>query len=148
MIQHVRSLHCNKVLVANHIQTGVSVELGVLVVIESGVIIIASCLMSIWPLFTRILPRRVQASFSHMPRDTQHQYWYLRDNRSNSKSDQQIARCKEVCTTREDSWNSSPPSPCSLADLEDQRLSILVDDITEPCSNGVRGCHIKSTVYS
>lgn len=144
--QHVRYLHYNEALITNHIQTGVSVELGILVVLESGVIIVAACLMCIWPLFTRILPRRLQASFSRMPRESQHQYWYLRDIRSNSKSDEQIPPCSEVHTPRDDAWNSSPSTPCSLADLEDQRLSILVDDTTEPRFNGIRACHLEGNI--
>jgi hypothetical protein len=148
VIQHVRSLRCNQVHVADLIQTVVLIELGILFVIESGVIIIASCLMSTWPLFTRILPQRVQASFSRMPRETQHQYWYLRNDRPSSRSDRQIACYKEVRTIREDPWNSLPSSPCSLADLEDRRLSILEDDTTQPHSNDARGCYIKSAVYN
>ena len=110
--------------------TRLSIKLGALAAIEGGVILIAACLMSIWPLFTRLMPRGVQASLSrhsprHSPRDY-HEYWYLREFRDD-KTREEIARWREV-QDAEDNCGNSPPSPCSLADLEDQRLSILVDE--------------------
>lgn len=121
--------------------TELSIKLGALAVIEGGVVLIAACLMSIWPLFTRLMPRRVQVSLSHhsprhSPRDY-HECWYLREFRDD-KTREKIARWREV-RGAEDSCGNSPPSPCSLADLEDQRLSILVDErVSEPLKNGVR----------
>jgi hypothetical protein len=88
-------------------------------------------------LFTRLKPRRVQISLSrHSPRRSPpnyHHYWYLRDLPTD-KSQKDVARWREV-RGEEDSGNS-PPSPCSLADLEDQRWSILDDERdTDPIGN-------------
>lgn len=128
-------------------QVGFSVELGILVALESGIIIVAACLMSIWPLFTKVIPRRLQASFSRMPRESQHQYWYLGNTRANSESNKQVERCRELRLIGENAWNSSQSSPCSLADLEDQRLSILGDDdTTRTCVNVRKEQHTKSTI--
>ncbi|CAG8035069.1 unnamed protein product [Penicillium salamii] len=125
---------------------GFSVELGILVVLESGIIIVAACLMSIWPLFTRMIPRRLQALCSRMPRENHHQHWYLRDNCANTKNDGRIERHREIRLIREEAWNSSQSSPCSLADLEDQRLSILVDDTVGTCGSDGKQFHTKSTL--
>ncbi|KAJ5340908.1 hypothetical protein N7541_010032 [Penicillium brevicompactum] len=125
---------------------GFSVELGILVALESGIVIVASCLMSIWPLFTKLVPQRFQSWFSRTPRKSEHQNWYLTNNHTN-KSKTQVERCREVPLIREDAWNSSQSSPCSLADLEDQRLSILVDDtMIRSCVNDREEQHAKSTI--
>ncbi|KAJ6078742.1 hypothetical protein N7467_008495 [Penicillium canescens] len=126
---------------AMHDPTWLSIELGTLAVIEGGVVLVAACLMSIWPLLTKLMPRRVQASLSrHSPRQCPrdyHEYWYLREIRDD-KIREEIARWREV-RGAEDSCGNSPPSPSSLADLEDQRLSILVDErVTDPLKHGVR----------
>ncbi|CAG8006785.1 unnamed protein product [Penicillium olsonii] len=126
-------------------KVGFSVELGILVILESGIIIVAACLVSIWPLFTRLIPRRLHASFSRTPRE-EHRTWYLRDTSANTKSTERNERHKEVHLIREEPWNGSPSSPCSLADLEDQRLSILNDTTIETCMSDGKQCSIKSTV--
>ncbi|KAJ5312309.1 hypothetical protein N7508_003139 [Penicillium antarcticum] len=120
--------------------TWIPIKWGVLAVIEGGVVLIAACLMSIWPLLTRLMPRRVQATLSrhsprHVPRDY-HQYWYHKDL-PNNKTPQEISRWREI--QGGESSGNSPPSPSSLADLEDQRLSILADDReTDISTIGVR----------
>ncbi|CDM27549.1 unnamed protein product [Penicillium roqueforti FM164] len=51
------------------ISIGTSVKLGIWTILESGVIIIAACLPSIWPLLSRILGRKlVGSSASKEPR--------------------------------------------------------------------------------
>jgi hypothetical protein len=87
------------------------------------------------------MPRRVQVSLSrHSPRQyprDYHECWYLREIRDD-KIREEIARWREV-RGAEDSCGNSPPSPYSLADLEDQRLSILVDErVTVPLKHGVQ----------
>ncbi|KAJ5356438.1 hypothetical protein N7517_011047 [Penicillium concentricum] len=99
-------------------------KFGVLSILEGGLIIIAACIISIWPLYTQVMPRRFPRSLSrYMPRRRQHWYWYLRETTTKNGSQEGIAPSKEV-------RSSSSPSlqPSSLADMEDQRWSILVDD--------------------
>ncbi|OQD85045.1 hypothetical protein PENANT_c011G09690 [Penicillium antarcticum] len=92
--------------------TWIPIKWGVLAVIEGGVVLIAACLMSIWPLLTRLMPRRVQATLSrhsprHVPRDY-HQYWYHKDL-PNNKTPQEISRWREI--QGGESSGNSPPSP-------------------------------------
>ncbi|KAJ5747259.1 uncharacterized protein N7511_008955 [Penicillium nucicola] len=126
---------------AIHDPTWISIKGSVLAVIEGGVALIAACLMSIWPLFTRLMPRRVQVSLSRHspcrgPRD-HHEYWYYSDL-PNDQGRQEIAHWRELHGEEGNSTRSSS-SPSSLADLEDLRLSILVDDKEiDIAENGVR----------
>ncbi|KAJ5092169.1 hypothetical protein NUU61_007039 [Penicillium alfredii] len=106
--------------------TWYSVELGILTVLEGALLIIAACLVGIWPLVTRIMSRRLSTMLMcNTPQERQHQYWYMRDNQAPSKSQEGLARCRETTEAqREDSWST----PSSLADLEDQRWSVFVDE--------------------
>ncbi|KAJ5473525.1 hypothetical protein N7475_003091 [Penicillium sp. IBT 31633x] len=60
--------------------TWISVKLGIWTILEGGLIIIAACLPSIWPLISRILPQKLlmtQSSKRQLPR-----YDYHRNSRS------------------------------------------------------------------
>ncbi|PLB44745.1 hypothetical protein P170DRAFT_479293 [Aspergillus steynii IBT 23096] len=55
--------------------TWASVNLGIWTVLEGGIIIIAACLPSIWPLIVRILPRQLMSKHSSKPKNQQrHRY--------------------------------------------------------------------------
>ncbi|CAI7652359.1 unnamed protein product [Penicillium glandicola] len=98
-------------------------------VVEGGMIIIAACLISIWPLFTRFRPRCFQTPCSrHMPPRSQHRSWYSRATHTKGDGQEDVARYTEVHLLRDEAGSSSPSLPSSLADLEDQRWSILTDE--------------------
>ncbi|KAJ5082052.1 hypothetical protein N7532_011095 [Penicillium argentinense] len=93
--------------------TWFSIRLGILTVVEGAVIIIATCLVTIWPLVSRITSRRLMTWLScSSPRKHQHQCWYLRtiEEPSEDKSQIPIARCRGVMQNQKDeSWSSLPP---------------------------------------
>lgn len=129
---------------------GFAAKFGILTVLEGGLIIIAACIISIWPLFTQVMPRRVMPRRFHTTfsrstsRRTQHLAWYLRRIPTNSESQEGIARPKEVSLPKKKSWSSLPSllsSPSSLADLEDQRWSILMDEEVSGSHKTVAGTH-------
>jgi hypothetical protein len=92
-------------------------------IVEGGLIIIAACILSIWPLFTHVMPRCFHSRFSrYKPHRSQHRDWYLRELTAKGGSQEGVARSRPV------RLSSSPPLPSSLADLEDQRWCILVDE--------------------
>lgn len=106
---------------------GFSVKLGFLTVIESAIIIIATCLVSIWPLACRIVPQSLLAKLSCCRRrHSQHQQWYMQTIREEPKSEEHLAPCEENMCTREVSWSSRPSS---LAELEDERAWIYDDEV-------------------
>lgn len=123
---HSRSCKSDQTLIS--IQIGFSVKLGILTVIEGGMLIIAACLVTIWPLFTQIMPRRFRGAFSRNQRNNHHRGWYQDKTPAQSQSQEAITRYPEEQSPEKAGGSSSPSLPCSLADLEDQRWSILVDE--------------------
>ncbi|KAJ5563643.1 hypothetical protein N7535_008807 [Penicillium sp. DV-2018c] len=119
------SIYFAKVREAMQDPTWFEVRLGILALLEGGMLIIAACLISIWPLFTHIAPRRFRDIFSRQPQKTEHRCWYRGDATVDIESQEKIPQCRGA---QKEGWSSTPPSPCSLADLEDQRLLILVDE--------------------
>lgn len=120
-------------------KTGFSIKLGILTVVEGAVIIIASCLVTIWPLVIRLTPQRLLDALSgcspSTPRENQHQhhqYWYMTTRRE-SKSEAGLANSNANSTPREpvSAWYSSHSS---FEDLEDQRWWSYEDgDEIRPC---------------
>ncbi|KAJ5841551.1 hypothetical protein N7534_011381 [Penicillium rubens] len=109
--------------------TWFAAKYGVLTILEGSLIIIAACIISIWPLFTQFMPRRFRTTFARStPRRSQHRSWYSRETPAKVESVDDITRPREAHLLREKDRNSSQSSPSSLADLEDQRWSILMDD--------------------
>ncbi|KAJ5458263.1 hypothetical protein N7475_009651 [Penicillium sp. IBT 31633x] len=103
--------------------TWFSVKLGILTVLEGGLLIIAACLISIWPLFTRF-----QAMLArHKSRKIQHQCWHQEEMPTNNQGQEENSGHGEMHLLREEAC-TPPFLPCSLADLEDQRLAILIDE--------------------
>ncbi|KAJ5577848.1 uncharacterized protein N7459_006812 [Penicillium hispanicum] len=108
---------------------GFSVKLGIFSVVESAVIIIATCLVSIWPLLTRLAPRRLLAALScSSPRKPQHRCWYMAATQAQPGSHDGFVNRGNNLVHREGIWSSEP---CSLADLEDRRLWALDEDDVE-----------------
>ncbi|KAJ5702863.1 hypothetical protein N7488_010411 [Penicillium malachiteum] len=113
--------------------TWLSVRLGILTVVESAIIIIATCLVGIWPLITRIMPRtwlsKISCCQRHRATSNQnhHQQWYMQNIREQAKtrSDEQLAPHAASLFRREETWSSRPSS---LSELEDQRSCTLDDD--------------------
>lgn len=125
MTQHVSrailELCLNQALI--NAKTGFSVKLGILTVLEGGLLIIAACLISIWPLFTRF-----QAMLArHKSRKIQHQCWHQEEMPTNNQGQEENSGHGEMHLLREEAC-TPPFLPCSLADLEDQRLAILIDE--------------------
>ncbi|KZN88292.1 hypothetical protein EN45_068640 [Penicillium chrysogenum] len=59
--------------------TWFAAKYGVLTILEGSLIIIAACIISIWPLFTQFMPRRFRTTFARStPRRSQHRSWYSR----------------------------------------------------------------------
>jgi hypothetical protein len=118
-------------------KTGFSIKLGILTVVEGAVIIIASCLITIWPLVIRLTPQRLLCALSGSPptpRDHEHhQCWYMR-TRCPSKSEAALANSRAISTPREQGSTSWYSSHSSFEDLEDQRLwSYEEGDEIRPC---------------
>ena len=126
---------------------GFAAKFGILTILEGGLIIIAACLISMWPLFTQVMPRRCMPQRLHTtfsrptPRRTQHLSWYLRRIPTKSESQEGIARSEEVGSPKKKAWISLPSLPSSLADLEDQRWSILMDEEVGGSHKTVAGTH-------
>ncbi|KAJ5180444.1 hypothetical protein N7492_003654 [Penicillium capsulatum] len=112
--------------------TWFSIKVGLWAIVESAVIIIATCLVSIWPLITRLVPRLLLAALScQLPRAREHRCWYLNTIHTQPKSQGDITPGHASPTSRDSSWSwSSPPS--SLADLVDQRLWIFDEENPPP----------------
>lgn len=103
---------------------GFSVKLSILAVAEGAILIITPCLVSIWPLLTRMVPRRLLGKLSCYPRARQHRCWYeTTQMHSNS-------RCGDTRTRRDSLLTISP----SLADLEEQRWWVSDDGVSTPRS--------------
>ncbi|KAJ5088212.1 hypothetical protein N7456_011828 [Penicillium angulare] len=103
--------------------TWFSIKLGILTVVESAIIIIATCLVSIWPLVTRCIP---QSLLSRLPccvkrnhHIYRHQQWYMHSVREQPKTSKDQLAPSIPESLLEGSWSSRPSS---LAELEDQRL--------------------------
>ncbi|CAG8904028.1 unnamed protein product [Penicillium egyptiacum] len=107
--------------------TWFAAKYGVLTILEGSLIIVAACIISIWPLFTQVMPRRFRTTFARSTARRSHRSWYSRETPTESESREGIAHPREVHLLREKYWSSPPSSPSSLADLEDQRWSILMD---------------------
>jgi hypothetical protein len=116
--------------------TWYSVELGILSQVESGVLVIAACLITIWPLITKLLPRDLLKLFSFgTDRERQPRRWYMHSTQTRhihntsistttGESQDELARYSQDMGR----WpHSSCSVPASLADLEDQRWSIFAD---------------------
>ncbi|KAJ5166596.1 uncharacterized protein N7482_005377 [Penicillium canariense] len=101
--------------------TWFSINLGIPTVVEGAVIIIASCLVTIWPLVIRLTPRRLRAalssSFSRTPEH--HTVWYNTAQFDTQRS--AVLTPSEANSNRTDSKSSWYGSHCSFEDLEDQR---------------------------
>ncbi|KAJ5612673.1 hypothetical protein N7510_005867 [Penicillium lagena] len=126
--------------------TWYSVELGILSQVESGVLVIAACLITIWPFITKLLPQYVLRLFSFgTDRERQHRRWYMRSTQSRPTHNSGIIITTTTTTTISESQDEIahysqdmgrwPHSSCSvssssssLADLEDQRWSIFADE--------------------
>lgn len=114
--------------------TWYSVELGMLSLVESGVLVIAACLITIWPLITKLL-NLVRRVFFGADRERQHRNWYMHSaqtyhihttimSTTTSESQDELTRHSQDMGR----WPQSSCSvPASLADLEDQRWSIFAD---------------------
>jgi hypothetical protein len=121
-------------------KTGFSIKLGILTIVEGAVIIIASCLVTIWPLVIRLTPQCLLSALSGSPptpRDHQHhQCWYM-STRCPSKSETALANSRAISTPREQG-STRYSSPSSFEDLEDQRWWSYEDgDEIRPCGTTV-----------
>ena len=109
--------------------------------VESAVIVIATCLVSIWPLVTQLMPKSLAKlsccrSRSHHHHHHHHQHhhhhhheqWYTHSIQNEPKSADPLTY-EENYIQREVSWSSRPSS---LAELEDQRSWILEDEDEGP----------------
>lgn len=122
---------CNIIL--TNFNTGFSVKIAIVSMVESAVIIIATCLVSIWPLVTHFMPKPLLAKLSCCrPRRSHHHHhheqWYTRSIQVEPKSADPLPY-EENFIQREVSWSSRPSS---LAELEDQRSWILEDEDESP----------------
>ncbi|KAJ5286833.1 hypothetical protein N7478_002519 [Penicillium angulare] len=102
--------------------TWFSIKLGVLTVVEGAIIIIATCLVSIWPLVIKCIPNTLLSKLSCCAKRNHHIYhhqqWYVHSVREQPKTSRdQLA--PSITSSLEESWGSRPSS---LAELEDQRL--------------------------
>ncbi|KAJ5675817.1 hypothetical protein N7462_008714 [Penicillium macrosclerotiorum] len=96
-----------------------SVKLGILTVVEGAVLIIASCLVTIWPLVSRLCPNRLlRALCCHTSRVREHQCWYM-TTREQTKTESALAPGQNIRRMGEGiSWFDSVSS---LRDIEQQR---------------------------
>lgn len=127
--------------------TWYSVELGILSQVESGVLVIAACLITIWPLIFKLLPRYLLKLFTFgTDRERQPRCWYMHSTQTRrvhntsisaptSESQDGLARYNQDMGQ----WpHSSCSVPASLADLEDQRWSIFADKARDAEKGSVR----------
>ena len=109
---------------------GLSVNLGILSVVEGASIIIAACVVSIWPLVIRLIPRSILSALScSTPRKHHHRDWYMASIQAQPKCQDGFVTCRQDHVQRDGIWSSEPSS---LADLEDQRLWALNEDDIQP----------------
>ncbi|KAJ5825782.1 hypothetical protein N7474_002920 [Penicillium riverlandense] len=128
--------------------TWYSVELGILSQVESGVLVIAACLITIWPLITRLLPRNLlKLFFFGTDRERECQRWYMHSTQTRRPHDNTTSTTTTTSSSSSSSesrdelarysqdmgqWPLSSRSvPASLADLEDQRWSIFADEMKD-----------------
>ncbi|KAJ5806215.1 uncharacterized protein N7503_003817 [Penicillium pulvis] len=114
--------------------TWFSVKIAMVSIVESAVIIIATCLVSIWPLVTHIMRKPLFAKLSccrsrrNRHHHHHHEQWYTHSIQIEPKSADPLPY-EENFIQREVSWSSRPSS---LAELEDQRSWILEDEDESP----------------
>lgn len=127
-------LESSRMIILIDFDTGFSIKLGILSMFESAIIIIATCLVSIWPLLTHFMPKSLLATLSccrsrsHCHYHHHHEQWYTHSIQTEPKSADALIY-EENFIQREVSWSSRPSS---LAELEDQRSWILEDEDEAP----------------
>lgn len=109
--------------------TGFSLKLSILTVVEGAILIITPCLVNIWPLFTRMVPRRFVGKMSCYPRARQHRQWYM--------STQMPANSHCGGTSVRVRRDGHLGSSASLADLEEQCWWTSDDGDTTPTCESV-----------
>ncbi|KAJ5127443.1 hypothetical protein N7448_008222 [Penicillium atrosanguineum] len=109
-----------------HDVTWFSLKISILTVIEGAILIITPCLVSIWPLLTRMVPRRLIGKLTCYRQARQHRQWYMTSHMpENSPCGDSSVRVR-----RDGRLGSSG----SLADLEDQLWWVSDDtDTTSTC---------------
>lgn len=106
--------------------TAYSAKLGILSVVEGAAIIIATCVVSIWPLVTRLVPHSLLVAIScSTPRKPKDRCWYKATMQTSPRSHDELMNHGEDQIQRASIWSSKS---CSLAELEDQRLWALDED--------------------
>ncbi|KAJ5663829.1 hypothetical protein N7507_004560 [Penicillium longicatenatum] len=112
------------------VDKGLSIKLGILSMVESAIIVIATCLVSIWPLVTHFMPEsllaRLSCCRSRSNNLDHHHYeqWFTHSIHTETKSADPL-KYEGNFIQREVSWSSRPSS---LAELEDHRSWILEDE--------------------
>ncbi|KAJ6120308.1 hypothetical protein N7523_004588 [Penicillium sp. IBT 18751x] len=107
-----------------HEVTWFSLKISILTVVEGAILIITPCLVCIWPLLKRTVPRHFVDKMSCYPRARQHRQWYM--------TSQMPAPHRRGSTSVRVRGDDHSGSSASLADLEEQRWWFSDDGDTTP----------------